>query len=179
METESSLPHSQDPVTCLCSEPDKFSPCPNFTSWRSILILFSHLLLGLQSGLLPLGFPTKTLHASLLFLIHATHTFRLILLTFDDSNDIWWLSPCWKTYSTSASQEISRILWSPSVHYRIHKSPQLFRIFSQMNEISLPSLISPVPNSLLNYKMLHYFCVAAAAVVLLLSLSLSLLWEYV
>jgi hypothetical protein len=41
------------------------------TSWRSILILSSHLRLGLPSGLFPAGFPTKTLHmpvyCSLLF----------------------------------------------------------------------------------------------------------------
>jgi hypothetical protein len=32
------------------------------TSWRSILILFTHLSLGLPSGLFPSGFPTKTLY---------------------------------------------------------------------------------------------------------------------
>ena len=35
---------------------------PHRTSWRSILILSTHLHLGLPSGLLPSGFPSKTLY---------------------------------------------------------------------------------------------------------------------
>ena len=35
---------------------------PHHTSWRSILILSTHLRLGLPSGLFPSGFPTKTLY---------------------------------------------------------------------------------------------------------------------
>ena len=35
---------------------------PHTTSWRSVLILSTHLCLGLSSGLLTSGFPTKTLH---------------------------------------------------------------------------------------------------------------------
>ena len=35
---------------------------PHPTSWRSILILSTHLRLGLSTGLFPSGFPTKTLY---------------------------------------------------------------------------------------------------------------------
>ena len=52
------------------------------TSWRSILILSSHLHLGLPSGLFPPGFPTKPLYTPLLCLILATCTAHLILLDF-------------------------------------------------------------------------------------------------
>jgi len=54
MEPAGSLPHSQEPVTCLYNEPDQCSPCPHPTSRRSILILSSHLRLCLPSGILPI-----------------------------------------------------------------------------------------------------------------------------
>ena len=38
---------------------------PHPTSWRSILILSTHLCLGLPSGLLPSGFPSNTLYTPL------------------------------------------------------------------------------------------------------------------
>ena len=38
---------------------------PHPTSWRSVLILSTHLHLGLPSGLLPSGFPTNTLYTPL------------------------------------------------------------------------------------------------------------------
>jgi hypothetical protein len=70
---EGSLPRSQQSATCPYPEPAQCSPFPHSTPWKSILILSSHLYLGLRSGLLPSGLPTEILYAPLLspYMLHA------------------------------------------------------------------------------------------------------------
>jgi hypothetical protein len=72
METEGSLPRSQQRATCPYTKQDRSRPCPHPSSPRSILILSSHLRLGVSSDLFLSDFPTTTLYAPLLSPVRAT-----------------------------------------------------------------------------------------------------------
>ena len=61
-------------ATCTYPEPDQSSPCPQPTSWRSNLILSSHLF--------PSGFSTNSLYATFLSHIRATCPAHVIFLYF-------------------------------------------------------------------------------------------------
>ena len=79
MKPKGSLPHSQAYATCLCLEPDQYSPCPHPTTWRSSLVLSSHLRLGLPSCIsCPWVSPPKS--SNHFFVIRATCLTNRILL---------------------------------------------------------------------------------------------------
>ena len=74
--------HKCLPPVPILSQLDPVHTPPHPTSWRSILILSSHLRQCLPSGLFPSGFLTRTLYSTLYSPIRATCLAHLILLYF-------------------------------------------------------------------------------------------------
>jgi len=113
---------------------------PHPTSWRSILILSTHLRIGHPSGLFPSGFPTKTLYTPFphSYAPHAqprpSHSLSCSILTYSIAQ-----IPSWAANWFAASQEIPLISRNPKVHYRTHKRPSPVSILGQPNSVHMPT----------------------------------------
>jgi hypothetical protein len=85
MESEGSLPHSQEPTTCPYPEPKDQSKPSHSTSWTPTLILHTRFRLGLSSVPCPSGFPTKTTHVPLLspYVLQAQPISFLLILSLE------------------------------------------------------------------------------------------------
>ena len=132
METEGVVKHSQKSATSPYLSLGKFSPSPHPTSLSPMLMLFSHLILGLPSGLCSSAFPTKTLHASSLSTIRAIRPARLIILHFYLPNNIW------------CDIQIAQLLVIPSFPLLFYLILVTYRYVSQDNNLLNLSVCFPL-----------------------------------
>jgi hypothetical protein len=115
MEPKGSLPCSQEPSAGPYPEPDQSTPSHPL-SLRSILILSTHLCLGLPSGLLPSGFHTNILYAFLFSPIRATCHAHLIILDLiiliilEEEYKLWSFSLC-----TFLQPPVTSSLFGPNI----------------------------------------------------------------
>ena len=134
MESEGSMPHSQGLSNNSCPEPNQ----PNYPqipiSLRSILILPSHLRLGLPKDLFPVGLPTKILKALLPSSILATCPVHLNLL---EHNNITHFKISWRI-----QKAINNIRRQFLTYYLNLNHMKLFGIIFAKTDLSLTYILN-------------------------------------
>ena len=139
-EPEISVPHSQDAATYTYPDLDRSVLCPHLTSLRSILILSSHLHLGLPSGLLASCFSTKTINAPPLLHIPAIRSAHLSLFDLITRTIRWYLV-------RSTGYKVRRLQSSPFPSYLAPLRPNYTSrhpILEHFQPKVLPPLYIPV-----------------------------------
>jgi hypothetical protein len=81
---------------------------------------------------------TLTEVSSFVFLVPSKQTLGYYLLTYG-------IEPFLRSCQLYSTQELRRILWNPKSHYRVHKSPPLFLILSQIDPVhTIPSYLCKI-----------------------------------
>jgi len=93
-------------------------------SLKSIVILSSHLHLGIPSSLFTSDFPTKTLHTLFICPMCGTWPAYLIILDFDHPNNIWWSTEVMKLVTVQPSSLLPLPLRFKYSHHPILRHPQ-------------------------------------------------------